>query len=210
MMKKDGVLMKKVKRCIIRGKREVCILLCVMSVLNITGCGRNRNEYQEEQSLSVQEYTDEVMNQVLEALNAHDAEQLTNIFSEGVRTNVSNLSDMSEAAVEFYQGTGEIIESKYMITEKKSERGTISIAGTSTYIIETKDGIFHVSIVIYNRNDFDERMKGLYLLHIVTEDVYDQKEFKWEDLDSNPGIYIQNDRADEYEEPADMLEKEKK
>ena len=94
-------------------------MLCVMSVLNITGCDRNRNEYQEEQTLSVQEYTDEVMNQVLEALNAHDAEQLTNIFSEGVRTNVSNLSDMSEAAVEFYQGTGEIVESNYMMTEKK-------------------------------------------------------------------------------------------
>ena len=202
--------MKKVKQCIIRGKKGLCIILCIISVLNIVGCDGDRGENQKDQSLSVQEHTDQIMNQVLGALNAHDAEQLTNIFSEGVRTNVSNLSDMSEAAVEFYQGTGEIVKAKYVMTEKKSERGTISIAGTSTYIIETKDGIFHVSIVIYNRNDFDERMKGLYLLHIVTEDVYDQKEFKWEDLDSNPGIYIQNDRADEYEEPADMLEKEKK
>ena len=209
MMKKDGVLMKKVKRCIIRGKREVCILLCVMSVLNITGCDRNRNEYQEEQTLSVQEYTDEVMNQVLEALNAHDAEQLTNIFSEGVRTNVSNLSDMSEAAVEFYQGTGEIVKAKYVMTEKKSERGTISIVGNSKYTVETAQGTYLIRIVVYSRNDFDESMKGLYLLQITTEEVHVEG-FKWKNKDDDPGIYIQNDRADEYEEPADMLEKVKK
>ena len=52
-------------------------------------------------------------------------------------------------------------------------------------------------------------MKGLYLLQITTEEVHVEG-FKWKNKDDDPGIYIQNDRADEYEEPADMLEKVKK
>ena len=63
--------------------------------------------------------------------------------------------------------------------------------------------------MVYSRNDFDESMKGLYLLQITTEEVHVEG-FKWKNKDDDPGIYIQNDRADEYEEPADMLEKVKK
>ena len=76
--------------------------------------------------------------------------------------------------------------------------------------METEEETYFILIVIYDRNDFDESMEGLYLLQIVSYDVYEQDGFKCKNKDSNPGIYIQNDRADEYEEPADMLEKEKK
>ena len=76
--------------------------------------------------------------------------------------------------------------------------------------METEEETYFILIVIYDRNDFDESMEGLYLLQIVSYDVYEQDGFKCKNKDYAPGIYIQNDRADEYEEPADMLEKEKK
>ncbi|MCI5874786.1 MAG: DUF5104 domain-containing protein [Clostridiales bacterium] len=205
--------MKEIKECIILGKQYFyfILILCIISILNITGCGGDvsRVDKLEQQSLSVEENANEIMNQVLEILNSHDAEQLSGIFSEGVRNNVSNLSDMSMQAIEFYEGIGKIVKSEYMGTYISNNRGKKVIYGTSRYTVETENHIYLVWIVIQNKNDYDESMEGLYLLQIITEETRVDG-FTWEDKNSDPGIYIQNDRADEYEEPADMLEKEKK
>ncbi len=193
--------MRKTSRCIIHGKRKIGIRIvcCIMILCMLSGCGIDLSRFRNSgnHSLTNEEQVNLVMDQVLEALNEHDAEQLTNLFSQGAHEDVDNLYEMSEEAVAFYQGTGELVESEYMMTEKHSNRGTIEIAAISRYKIETEYDTYYVWIINYNRNDFNVRMEGLYLLQIVTEEGSHNEDFKWKNKDNEPGIYIQTDRAGE-------------
>ena len=205
--------MKKIMSYIILGRKKIAIgLMCIIIFCFFVGCNdaqEDRYSSLGEKANSEDERVDSMMNQVLVALNANDEELLESLFSEGVKEEVSDLNESIKEVVEFYQGTGEITKSTHM-SYTHNERGKKIIYLEAYYTVSTEDEIYRINIVLQDENDFNESMEGLYLLQIATEQVYEKEEFVWEDKNSDPGIYIQNDRADEYEEPADMLEKEKK
>ena len=110
---KDGVLMKKIWLRIISGKRlykkkrKVTLLLIgYVLIFSLSGCNpESAGEYRARVISEDEDMGEEMMNSIIDALEARDVEDLKGLFSTYALEHAENLEEKIEKLLEFYQGS---------------------------------------------------------------------------------------------------------
>ncbi len=175
---KDGVLMKKIWLRIISGKRlykkkrKVTLLLIgYVLIFSLSGCNpESAGEYRARVISEDEDMGEEMMNSIIDALEARDVEDLKGLFSTYALEHAENLEEKIEKLLEFYQGSD---------SERQGE--LYSAEGGKNY------GIWILNSVYTLKKEPDK--VGLYLIEVMTEEA-EPEGFKWRNEEDEPGIYV--------------------
>ena len=174
----------RIRKCILSG-----IILCFL-LGNISGCGLfyDRGEYLAETNRTDKEMAEELMQSIIDALEAKDTEALKGLFSVYARENAYDLDGKIEELMDFYPGSEGGYEGN-VCTHETAERGkkiyVIMVAYTVTHENET----YEMSLTTQIENDMEPDKVGLYTIQVMTEEA-EPDGFKWKDEEDAPGIYV--------------------
>lgn len=187
----DGVLMKKIWLHIISGrKKKILVMVSCILFMELLGCHHyeSRGEYLTKVAREEDEQSDEMMQSIVDALEAQDSNALKKLFSPYALKNAENLDEKIEELMNFYPGSNEGIEGD-CISERKANYGNITLILTGDYTVTNDGKEYEVSFITIPQNDEEPEKEGLYLLEVMTEEAKPEG-FKWRNEDDEPGIYV--------------------
>ena len=199
VIKRIGVLMKKIIQFIINGKgvermrkirQIIALLLSVAAVISVTGCEKiNREEMFAPRRSEEDRKSDEMMQSIVDALDAEDADALKALFSPYAQEEITDLDEKIEELIEYYPGSEGGFEGDCVL-ERSSDYGVITLMLNGDYEVTYGDGQqYEVNFVTYPQNDKEPEKIGLYLIEVMTEEAMPEG-FKWRNETDDPGIYI--------------------
>lgn len=169
-----------------------CFLFGVMSVIiagGVSGCSLgDRGEYLAESNRTEKEQAGELMQSVIEALEAENAEALKNLFSVYARENSYNLDEKIQELIDFYPGSNGGYEGN-VSTHRTADYGDIIYVITPKYTVTNDDESYEVRLTAYIENDVEAERVGLYSIQVMTEEAKPDG-FKWRDEEDAPGVYV--------------------
>ena len=191
--------MKKIIQFIINGKgvermrkirQTIVLLLSVAAVISVTGCEKiNREEMFAPRRSEEDRKSDEMMQSIMDALDAEDADALKALFSPYAQEEISDLDEKIEELIEYYPGSEGGFEGD-CILKRSSDYGVITLMLNGDYEVTYGDGQqYEVDFVTYPQNDEEPEKIGLYLIEVMTEEAKPEG-FKWRNETDEPGIYI--------------------
>lgn len=156
---------------------------------NISGCGiyYDRGEYLAETNRAEKKQADEIMQSVINALEAKDANELKGLFSVYARENAYDLDGKIEELIDFYPGC-EGYEGDVCIHET-TDRGKKVYVIMPVYTVANGDETYEMSLVAQIENDVESEKVGLYTIQVMIEEA-EPDGFKWKDDEDAPGVYV--------------------
>lgn len=183
--------MKKIWLHIISGrKKKILVMVSCILFMELLGCHHyeSRGEYLTKVAREEDEQSDEMMQSIVDALEAQDSNALKKLFSPYALKNAENLDEKIEELMNFYPGSNEGIEGD-CISERKANYGNITLILTGDYTVTNDGKEYEVSFITIPQNDEEPEKEGLYLLEVMTEEAKPEG-FKWRNEDDEPGIYV--------------------
>ena len=169
-------------------KKIAILVICGIFLVNLVGCEfKEREDYLTRVERSENEQTDAMMQSVIDALEAQDAEALKSLFSPYALEHAENLDEKIEELMEFYPGC-EGFKGNH-ITKKGARYGVITLMFDGTYTVTSDSQEYQICFITYPRDDEEPDKIGLYLVHVMTEEA-EPEGFKWRNEKSTPGIYV--------------------
>ena len=184
--------MKKIWLHIISGKalkRIASVMLCCVVLMNISGCGNeSREDSLAKNAKNEDEQSEEMMQSIIDVLEAQDAEALKELFSPYALEHIENLDGKIEELLEFYPGCNGGYEG-YCNSERAANYGDITLILTGAYTITNDEQKYEVRFITMPQNDEEPDKVGLYLIEVMTEEEKPEG-FKWRNEEDEPGIYV--------------------
>lgn len=195
-MRKAGVLMKRIKLHTMYGKKEKIglkwILLGVMSFMlfsNIFGCSAgSREEYLSNTNRTDKQQAEEMMQEIINALEARDAEAIKELFSSYALENAYDLDGRIEELMDFYPGSNGGYEGNVR-THETTDYGDKIYVLMAKYTVTNDDETYQMRLTMETENDVNPEKVGLYMIQVMTEEAKPEG-FKWKDEEDEPGIYV--------------------
>ena len=171
-------------------RQTIALLLSVVAVISVTGCEKiNPEEMFAPRRSEEDRKSDEMMQSIVDALDAEDADALKALFSPYAQEEISDLDEKIEELIEYYPGSEGGFEGD-CILKRSSDYGVITLMLNGDYEVTYGDGQqYEVDFVTYPQNDEEPEKIGLYLIEVMTEDAKPEG-FKWRNETDDPGIYI--------------------
>lgn len=187
---KRGKLFATYGKKIIKGLRGLMLVTAGCLLLgNVSGCGLNgREEHLAESNRTEKEQADELMQSVLEALEARDAEALKELFSAYALENAYDLDGKIEELMDFYPGCNGGYEGNVR-SHRTSDRGETVYVIMPKYTVTNDDKTYEMRFTTYIENDVEAERLGLHIIEVMTEEAKPDG-FKWKDEEDEPGIYV--------------------
>lgn len=189
--------MKKMKSSVWNRRKAVkCIRYLVLSMAgcilfgNIFGCGAagGRGGNPVETDRSEEEIADELIQSVIDALEAEDSEALKGLFSEYALKNAHDLDEKIKELISFYPGsnggyTGNVP------SHRTSDYGEITYVITPAYKVINDEEMYEICITAYVENDTEPERVGVHIIQVMMQEA-EPDGFKWKDEEDDPGIYV--------------------
>ncbi len=170
-------------------KRKVTLLLIgYVLMFSLSGCNpESAGEYRARVIRDEQNMADEMMQSIIDSLEAQDVKALKELFSPYALEHAENLDEKIEELMEFYQGSNDEMEGGLCSAEGGIPYGELIL--DSTYTIKNGEREYEVTIITMPKNDEEPDKVGLYLIEVMTEEA-EPEGFKWRNEDDEPGIYV--------------------
>jgi len=178
-------------------KKAGMLLVGVIALISLEGCMTDRGEQLTKIRGSEQEMSDQIMQEIAEALDAGDADALKDVFSKPALKEAEDLNQQIADLMDFYQG-------KMVSYEGDASSSTSNHYGdkitefTGYYQLITTEETYRVGYDHKPVDDENPEEIGLRRLELVTEDVYqeqveDHGYYDWEYYENSPGVYMQGE-----------------
>lgn len=180
--------MKKIWSRIISGKKKkVVLLVSCMIAIEISGCHyQSKGEYMANVIREEQDMSDEMMQSIMDALEAQDAKALKELFSPYALEHAENIDKKIAELMEFYPGSNEGYEGNCSSMGGKHYSRLILYG---TYDVMNDGQKYEVRFITMPHNDEEPDKEGLYLIEVMTEEA-EPEGFKWRNEEDEPGIYV--------------------
>lgn len=156
---------------------------------NISGCASgDRGEYLAQTNQTEKEQADKMMQSVLDALEAEDADGLKKLFSTYALEHAYDLDGKIEELMEFYPGCSGGYEGNIRSHETTDHGETIYVI-MPQYTVTNGEESYQLRLTIYIENSVEDEKLGLYMIQVMTEEAKPDG-FKWKDEEDEPGIYV--------------------
>ena len=170
-------------------KQTIALFMSAVVILSVTGCEKiSREELLAPRQSDEDRQSDEMMQSIVDALDAEDAEALKELFSPYAQEEIADLDEKIEELIAYYPGSEGGFEG-HNVSKKSANRGIISLALLGRYTVKYDGGEYRIRFVTYPQNDEEPEKIGLYLIEVMTEEAKPEG-FKWKDETDVPGIYI--------------------
>lgn len=187
--------MKRIWLRIISGKKmdrrkrgRMLLLIGCVVMLGLLGCSpESAAKYRAKVIREEQDMADEMMQSIVEALEAQDSNALKKLFSSYALKNAENLDEKIEELMEFYQGSSGEKEGGLCSAEGGIPYGKLIL--DSTYTMRNEEQEYEVTVITMPCNDEEPEKEGLYLIEVMTKEAKPEG-FKWRNEDDEPGIYV--------------------
>ncbi len=167
----------------------VLLFLCGIFLINLVGCEfKEREDYLTRVDQTETEQTDAMMQSVIDALEAQDAELLKSLFSPYALKYAEDLDKKIEELMDFYLKSEGEFKASY-ISRQRAHYGVITLKLIGTYTISNDNQEYKMRVVTCPRDDEEPDKIGLYLVQVMTEET-EPEVFKWKNEKSAPGIYV--------------------
>lgn len=172
-----------------RRKSIVMVMVWCLMLGNISGCGvGSQGDYLAETNQTEKEHADKMMQSVLDALEAGDAEGLKKLFSTYAQEHAYDLDGKIEELMEFYPGCDGGYEGNVR-SHKTTDQGETVYVIMPKYTVKNGEESYQLRLTIYVENSVEDEKIGLYMIQVKTEE--DKPDgFKWKDEEDEPGIYV--------------------
>ena len=169
-------------------RKLILLVICGIFLVNLVGCEfKEREDYLTRVERSEDEQSDAMMQSIMDALEAQDAEALKGLFSPYALEHAENLDEKIEELMEFYPGY-EVFDGD-PISKQGAHYGVITLTLIGNYTIENDTQEYQMCFVTCPRNDEEPDKIGLYLVQVMIEEAKPEG-FKRESENSAPGIYM--------------------
>lgn len=163
-------------------------VVCLLLVCSLMGCtlpdrgdglaGSNRTE---------KEMGDQLMQNILDALEAKDADAIRNLFSDYALEHAENIDERIEELIRFYPGCDEYAGN--VPIHRTAERGEIIYVLMPEYKVTVGDEVYQMCLTTQIENDIEPDKVGLYSIQVMTEEAKPEG-FYWRDEMDEPGVYV--------------------
>ena len=178
-------------------KKIKVILCCVILCMNLGGCMK-RGDRISKWIGSEQDMSDQIMEEIVTALDARDADALKEQFSEEALGEATDLDQQIADLMNFYQGKkqsfeGDASSSTHTIYGEDVEK---SFIGHYTLVTdkETYEVMYDYKVIDKKNRD----KEGMYQLELVTQEIYNKQveengTYRWIASDEGPGVYMKGE-----------------
>jgi hypothetical protein len=181
-------------------KKVKMLFMSLAVCLSLGGCmGKveSRGEQLTKLMGTEQEMSDQIMQEIVEALDAGDAEALKQMFSKSSLEETVDLDQQIEKLMSFYQGKKVSYKGDASSNTKTHDGVEIKEFIGRYYLVTTEESY----VIEYDHKPVDDSNSeeiGLRKLEFVTDKRYKEEAdvkgyYDWKHYDNGPGIYIQDD-----------------
>ena len=173
-------------------KRILGIILCIICLFSIGGCGSLFVDNESEiYSKTVYEF--------LDALDNKDTSAIYNLFSASVQKDCNNLKEKIEELVLLYKGTTERIgDISSLAGDASYEDGNVCKNAYTTFPIFSNGKYFWIHLDLMYENTLDENQIGITKLDFLTADAYYDIWSSENHQEENIGLNIFNKNVKNY------------
>jgi len=172
-------------------KKAGMLLAGVIVLLSLGGC-MDRGEQLTKIRGSEQEMSDQIMQEIAEALDAGDADALKDVFSKTALKEARDLDRQIADLMDFYQG-------EMVSYEGDANSSTLNNYGDKTtefigfYQLITTEETYQIRYDHKPVDDENPEEIGLRKIEIVTEKTYQEQgeDYHWRHNEDGPGVYMQ-------------------
>lgn len=169
-------------------KKVFAILLIPFIISNILiSCSNGGNRMFE----SDRKKANRLFDEILDALESKDQEQLLSLFSKNVRETVLELEEQADDLSAYYTGITESYndhDALYVQNYKEDDR--VFQYMEATYDVKTTADDYRFAIGFYTDDSYSDNIGVLYLYVIRSKDDCDLEYAYWGDGKNRPGINI--------------------
>ncbi|MCM1261129.1 MAG: DUF5104 domain-containing protein [Butyrivibrio sp.] len=142
-------------------KKISAILICIIMVLEITGCGASEKRTVNPVYADAQD----TIAFLLDAIDRKDADAIKDMFSPYAVSKIDNFEEKVDRLIEEFPGWNEDYELSDTF-ERWSNHGKITNILTPSYDFTVDDKTYCLRIIYYKKSDEDESKLGWYSLQL--------------------------------------------
>ena len=179
-------------------KKVKVVLCCVILCVDLGGCIKpmNRGERLTKELGAEQQIADEMMEDIVAALDAGDADALKSLFSKTALEEATDIDQQISDLLEFYQGKKQSFEGDASSSTHTKHGEDIEKSFSGEYTLVTGEKTYRVAYEyqLIDKENLDK--EGLSVLEFVTEETYqsainsEEGYYQWQYPDSGAGVYI--------------------
>ena len=176
--------------------KKIKVILC----MNLTGCGKlmSRGERLTRELGSDQQISDQIMEEIVTALDARDADALKEQFSEEALGEATDLDQQIADLMNFYQGKKQSFEGHASSSTHTKYGEDVEKSFIGHYTLVTDKETYQV---MYDYKVIDKKNRdkeGMYQLELVTQEIYNKQveengTYRWIASDEGPGVYMKGE-----------------
>ncbi|MCM1046980.1 MAG: DUF5104 domain-containing protein [Clostridiales bacterium] len=142
-------------------KKISAILICIMMILGITGCGASEKRTVNPVYADAQD----TIAFLIDAIDRKDADAIKDMFSPYAVSKIDNFDEKIDRFIDEFPGWNEDYELSDTF-QRWSNHGKITNILTPSYDFVIDDKIYRMRIIYYKKSDEDESKLGWYSLQI--------------------------------------------
>lgn len=146
--------------------RVILIGICCIVLFSVTGCGaKDRTESFEDSIKTDKEYSDAMMQSIIDAFEMQDVNAMKDLFSTYAQEHEEGLDEKIEEIMEFYPGCSGGFEGECETRERSDNDNTVWEL-TGIYTVYNNDSSYRVRFTAQSRNDREPDKIGLSQIEI--------------------------------------------
>ena len=173
-------------------RKATTIFVTLLLLLMLCACIGKENQMFTKKFGKDQEYANEQLNLLLDAIENEDKESVKSLFSKNTTSNIQNFEASIDCLFEYFKGTAPAWNDQCpQVVDGENEEGNKKIIVTSSYDIKTSEDSYRISFKACRMDTANPNDVGIWSLYIISlkDDINSQHTY-WGDGMNTPGINI--------------------